>query len=265
MHGLGISVSNRIIGEKEASWDFSDEAELIIAYRSSVRVIASDGFQAFTLREGEGVFIPPRVISSVIAADESAEIHAISFPLSVIWEDEESIVYKKYSEPILSISGSVSLSPKDAALIEKAFLAMTEKPYCYELITRNYLTSILISILVENEGMAHEKAYTNERLLGMMTYIKSHFSEAVSLSDIAAAGNVSERECLRIFRKSLDTSPVQFLISYRLREGVKLLESSELQIAEISYKVGFESPSHFSRSFRSFYGVSPSEWRRRLL
>ena len=81
---------------------------------------------------------------------------------------------------------------------------------------------------------------------------------------IAASASVSERECLRTFRKALGTSPVRFLISYRLAESVRLLESSDMQIAQIAYRTGFESPAHFSRSFRELYGVSPTQWRRRL-
>ena len=86
-----MSIEEKTIGESaESSWDFSDEAEFIVAYRSSLRVLAADGFQAFTLREGEGVFIPPRTISSVIASERSAIIHKISFPLSLFDMSKES-------------------------------------------------------------------------------------------------------------------------------------------------------------------------------
>ena len=56
MMGHGMSIHKEILDETvSAFWDFSDEAEFIVASRSSIRVIAADGFQAFTLREGEGV------------------------------------------------------------------------------------------------------------------------------------------------------------------------------------------------------------------
>ena len=267
MMGHGMSIHKEILDETvSAFWDFSDEAEFIVASRSSIRVIAADGFQAFTLREGEGVFIPPRTISSAAAASGSAVIHRISFPLSLIWQDTESPVYLKYSGPLLSLRSAVSLSPGAAENAERAYAVLSERDYCYELEARNLIVSVLIAILRETEGSApQEGIFRNERMLGMMTYIKEHYSESISLHDIAAAGSVSERECLRTFRKLLGTSPVQYLISYRLSESVRLLESTELQIAEISYRTGFESPSHFSRSFRAFYGFSPSQWRRRLL
>ena len=145
-------------------------------------------------------------------------------------------------------------------------MTIKDRGYCFELIARNLITSVLITILQENErGSVPQKVFSNDRMLRMMTFIKEHYSDAITLHDIAEAANVSERECLRTFRKAIGTSPVQYLISYRLMEGIKLIEGTDLQIAEISYRIGFESPSHFSRSFRASYGFSPSQWRRRSL
>ena len=267
MIGHGMTAEEKTVGENAgASWDFSESAELIVARCRSLRVLASDGFQAFTLREGEGVFIPPRTVSAVVAASEGAVIHRISFPLSLIWGDENSAVYRKYSEPLLSLCAAVSLSPGAARKAEEAYAVLSEKAYCYELIARNLITEVLVTVLVENEGSASPSSgYANERILAMLTFIKEHYNENIRLGDIARAVNVSERECLRSFRKALGTSPEQYLIAYRLSEGVKMLENSNLQIAEIAYKTGFDSPAHFSRSFKSLYGFSPSRWRSRLL
>ena len=262
-----IAIREYVVGESTAQhWDFSDSVEVLLSFRSSIRVMAADGFQVFTLREGEGAFIPPRTISSVAAADKNAVVRSLSFPLSALLGDEDSIIYRKYSEPILSLSGPVSLSQMEAGKADRAFEIISERAYCSELEARNLLTEMLIAVLLENENaVVRAGVYRNQRMLGMMTFIKEHYTEPITLGDIAASGHVSERECLRVFRSSLGTSPVQFLISYRLRESLRLLENTEMQIAQIAYRTGFESPSHFSRSFRSCYGFSPSQWRRRFL
>ena len=265
MIGHGMRAHEERLDEVSGkSWDFSDDAELVVASVSSVRVLATDGFQAFTLREGEGVFIPPRTISSIIAADGSALIHSVSFPLSVIWGDTESVVFRKYSERLMSLGCAVSLSPSAAGNAEKAFSVLAEEGPCYELEARDLISAVMIAILNETEGAGTpDRAFSNARILSIITFIKEHYSSRITLSDIAAAGNISERECLRSFRKSLGTSPVQYLISYRLSESLKFLADPELQISEVAYRSGFESLSHFSRSFREVYGCSPSEWRRR--
>lgn len=57
-------------------------------------------------------------------------------------------------------------------------------------------------------------------------------------------------------------SPSEFIRTVRLKRGRQLLEKSQLQIAEIAYMVGFNSPKRFTANFKSEFGVSPSEYLR---
>ncbi len=66
---------------------------------------------------------------------------------------------------------------------------------------------------------------------------------------------------MRSFRKNLNQSPIEYLISYRLNEAKKLLRSSELPITEICYECGFSDSSYFGKAFRKAYGLSPREYR----
>ena len=89
-----LSCYSRVLSEEiDSGWNFRDECELLYASSGSVRLIASDGSQAFTLREGEGVFIPPLTISNVIAADGGASTHSVVFSPDILWPDRESHVY----------------------------------------------------------------------------------------------------------------------------------------------------------------------------
>ncbi|MFL9843569.1 hybrid sensor histidine kinase/response regulator [Flavobacterium rhizosphaerae] len=57
-------------------------------------------------------------------------------------------------------------------------------------------------------------------------------------------------------------SPSEFIRTIRLKRGRELLEKSQLQIAEIAYKVGFNSPKRFTINFKNEFGVSPSDYLR---
>jgi signal transduction histidine kinase/CheY-like chemotaxis protein len=59
-------------------------------------------------------------------------------------------------------------------------------------------------------------------------------------------------------------SPSEFIRLVRLKRGKQLLGKSQLQISEISYQVGFNSPQHFTKKFREEFGMSPSEYGRTL-
>ncbi|MEL7121130.1 MAG: ATP-binding protein, partial [Bacteroidota bacterium] len=55
-------------------------------------------------------------------------------------------------------------------------------------------------------------------------------------------------------------APSEFIRNYKLKRGAKMLLESNYTVSEISYKVGFNSPSHFSTSFKRHFGESPSEY-----
>jgi len=59
-----------------------------------------------------------------------------------------------------------------------------------------------------------------------------------------------------------DMTPKNFVKSFRFQRAKQLLESSQLSVSEISYKVGFKDPKYFSKVFVKEVGVSPSEYRR---
>lgn len=97
----------------------------------------------------------------------------------------------------------------------------------------------------------------------MLEFIHGHFAENITLDDIAKSANIGGRECLRCFRKTIQLSPIQYLLKYRIMQGAELLmENSERSVSEISVLCGFDSPSNFSKMFKRFYSCTPREYRR---
>ena len=97
----------------------------------------------------------------------------------------------------------------------------------------------------------------------MLSFIHNHYKDKITVAQIADAIGISEREAMRSFRRSLNQSPIEYLISYRLNEAKKLLLDSRLPITEICYQCGFSDSSYFGKSFRKAYGLSPREYRSR--
>ena len=99
----------------------------------------------------------------------------------------------------------------------------------------------------------------------MLAFIHEHYAERLTLEDIADAAAVSARECLRCFRSGIDQSPVDYLLAYRLRTALKLLETTDLSVTRIAMDTGFGGSSYFSKMFRRTYGRTPVEHRKRYL
>ena len=65
----------------------------------------------------------------------------------------------------------------------------------------------------------------------------------------------------KIFKEALGKSPQEFLLNYRMVKAAELLKLTKLSVGDISSAVGYDNQLHFSRAFKSIYGISPKKWR----
>lgn len=111
-----------------------------------------------------------------------------------------------------------------------------------------------------NENTAESKLTV---LKHMIAYIHGHYTEKITLADIAAAGHISKRTCGALFHEYQNKTPIEFLTDYRLRKSIELMRDTELSILEISLAVGFSGASYYAETFRKYFGQSPAEYRKK--
>ena len=97
----------------------------------------------------------------------------------------------------------------------------------------------------------------------MMQYIHQNFRHNLTLEDIAGQAMVSKSTALNLFRRYLHDTPVHYLVKYRLQEAAKLLATTEKKITVISGETGFENMDYFCKTFKKYYGRTPTEYRRK--
>lgn len=95
-----------------------------------------------------------------------------------------------------------------------------------------------------------------------MDYIAAHYGEPVQLTDIAAAVNLSPYHFHRQFTRAVTMTPLAYLTRVRIEQARELLLTTRMPVSEIAPACGFESPSYFSRIFRSLTGQTPGMFRR---
>ena len=96
----------------------------------------------------------------------------------------------------------------------------------------------------------------------MLKCIYEHYGDKLTLKDIADAACISESEVLHCFSEAPGTTPVAYLVHYRSEQAADLLLHTDRSITEIAVLCGFFDISYFIRTFRRFYGTSPSRYRR---
>ena len=96
-------------------------------------------------------------------------------------------------------------------------------------------------------------------------FIAANYSKAINVSDIADNVNLSRSRLYRVFMQQVFISPQQYLIEYRVREAVYLLERRKGSIKEIANAVGIEDPLYFSSLFKQVTGKSPKKYMQDLI
>lgn len=133
--------------------------------------------------------------------------------------------------------------------------------YVYEVLV---LLSQIWLTMRRSISLPAEKARntTSGRMQKFLRYIEQHYTEDVSLEDLAHSANVSKSECLRCFKLSMQTTPYKYLVEYRLSKAAAMLKNSDDAIEHIAASVGFHQVSHFGKCFREKTGMSPREYRK---
>ncbi len=93
------------------------------------------------------------------------------------------------------------------------------------------------------------------------TYILVHYSEQVTLTDVAGRACLSEEYFSRLFKKETGRNFTEYLLEIRMQRAKQLLQNRDLNINEVADMVGIQNSSYFSSQFRRFYGVSPKVMR----
>lgn len=91
------------------------------------------------------------------------------------------------------------------------------------------------------------------------------YDQKIKLEQFAQKVAVNSTYLNRYFNQEYGCSFLQYLTSLRIEQAEMLLRDSNAEIGDICYNTGFNSPSAFHKAFKTRYGCSPSEWRRRCL
>jgi AraC-like DNA-binding protein len=103
------------------------------------------------------------------------------------------------------------------------------------------------------------------RVQRMKRFIELHAAERITLSDIAASVGMSPFVCLRLFKRAAGLTPNAYLAQCRLSEALRLLRRANVDIRTVAQRSGFGDQAYFARVFKNYMGLTPTEYRRRLL
>ncbi len=136
----------------------------------------------------------------------------------------------------------------------------------------NYgLRSLNKEIIIENIELAlqmasgpdaTESSSISEQVESVHDYIKKHYMERLSLADLAEQFYVEPSYLSRKFSQRYNETITAYITGCRMDRAKELMKDDENKLEAISFEVGYDDYNYFSRVFRRFEGVSPSEYRK---
>ena len=107
----------------------------------------------------------------------------------------------------------------------------------------------------------HTRVNQSENLIFMLKYMQEHYT-TLSLPQLAALFNYSERQVQRILLKNTGQTYTQLIQTMKMKEAARLLRDSRYPISKIASDLGYSNLGNFRRIFRKAYDISPAAYRR---
>jgi AraC-like DNA-binding protein len=162
----------------------------------------------------------------------------------------------------------VSLSSADLVEAFVRMLRLLEAPEDIAALQAGARREILYRVLKSEQGFRLRQIASSgghsRRIAKSIEWLRRNFAETLRIEDLAAQASMSPSSFHEHFRAVTAMSPLQFQKQLRLQEARQLLMSEVADAATAGHRVGYESPSQFSREYSRLFGVPPATDMRRL-
>lgn len=219
---------------------------------------SSGNTQTYQVKSGQGFMIFPNQINTYIADKH--------LPWEYTWLEFDGLRVKE----AIGIAGLSPNSPiyhahsrdlRETMMNEMLYIAQHGNMPPLHLIGHLYLfldafTRSIASMRISKGGRLRD-FYIHEAI----TFIEQNFQNDISVEDIADTCGLNRSYFGKIFKDAVGKTTQEFLMSYRMTKACELLKLTQLSVGDIGKAVGYDNPLHFSRAFKTVYGISPREWR----
>ena len=242
--------------------------ELICINQGEVTVILED--KEFILKKHQMFLHKPWDFHIIKANNISCHVFSLSFSV-----DDETALKEIYNIPI---DANDTLLKMLSIAINEGFKCLSGKnhtPLSLESKVNfgsnqtltNLIELILIglkrTVITPANSNTSEGSFTIDSVVvsSIIDYLEKHINEKFSLNDIAEQLHYSVSHISNIFKKAMNCSIINYLISLRIHKAKEYITEGKLTLKEISEILNFDSPQYFSLQFKKLTGITPSQYR----
>lgn len=151
--------------------------------------------------------------------------------------------------------------------LEDLFTSMSMKRPFYEFAAQGAFYELLGILFEEKAYQVNVNLHNNvssqqiKRFKDVLSYIEEHYTESISLEDMARVAGLSPRYFCRFFRKMTQCTPTEYLNYYRIECACEQLAEVQISITDVALNCGFNDISYFIKAFHRAKGVTPKQYK----
>lgn len=183
---------------------------------------------------------------------------------------KDDVCQTKYITPLLQ--NRIRFQTKienDNELVNQIHYLLNEyeqKNLGYELSIKAGLYRVLVMLMCYTVPVTDEiKNRQHHQLRPVLKYIDDHYDQKITLQDLAAMANLSPHHLCRLFKSITGLPPITYINHLRINAAMKLLQQQRLPIGEVALTVGFNDSNYFSRLFKKYKNISPTNVTKALI
>lgn len=211
------------------------------------------------------------VMGSVIEASPAAPYLCLVLDLDMPVLSELALHYPLAAGASDQPAAGIELNDTTPELLDAVvrLARLLDQPDDIEALAPLITREILYRLLTGNggNGMVRQLARADSRLRQIaraIAWLRSHYRETCRIDDIADIAGMSRSTFHAHFKAVTSMTPLEFRSQLRLQEARRLMVAEALDAAGAGYRVGYESPSQFSRHYARLFGLPPARDANRL-
>jgi AraC-like DNA-binding protein len=232
------------------------------------------GDRTWHIEAGDVYLIAPGEVADARGL-EAAEGWAIFFPPEVLGAHAPSAFLAWHTHPLLfpfvrGVAGGaqrLKVPPTDQSVWSERVAALdrelAQRRDGYREAVLAHLTLLLVDVARLAADIVGDLRLNDEPLLAeVFSVIEAHYHERLSLKDVAGAVHLSLGHLTTIVRRKTGRPVQAWIVERRMAEARRLLVATDVAVADVGQRVGYDDPGYFVKCFRRAHGLSPLAWRR---
>lgn len=183
------------------------------------------------------------------------------FPVEIEATDLDLALFKRLCEinPHMTLQKSDPTTYDNNPTLMQNLIKNRQRAFCDKVESRGIVFQLLSRFFKQGQSKIEME---DNRIAKTVLYIRKHLNEAIELEKLAEISCLSKDHFIRLFKKELGTTPLQYIYQKKIEKAQLLLITEELAVKEIAFQLAFDDYSYFNRLFKKTTGVTPQEYRR---